>query len=144
MPADVPAALATLHPDGTCQALDLGTLPVGDDFSVEEVLECLRSFPPGSSGGASGLMPQHLRCQKLDSAYQRLLLQLARVCSDFAWGRLLTDTSAALASARLIPLGKKGGGVRPIAVGDTVRRLAGKLLLGRYRTRQQPNWHRSS
>ena len=77
-------------------------------------------------------MLQHLRCQKPDSAHQWLLLQLARVYSDFAWGRLLTDTSAALASARLIPVGKKGGGVRPIVVGDTVRRLAGKFLLGRY------------
>ena len=37
-----------------------------------------------------------------------------------------------LASAGLIPLGKKDGGVRPIAVGETFRRLAGKILVSRY------------
>jgi DNA-binding NtrC family response regulator len=30
----------------------------------------------------------------------------------------------------LIPLKKKGGGLRPIAVGDVLRRAAGKVLLG--------------
>ena len=54
------------------------------------------------------------------------------MCSDFAWGRLPPACLAALAGARLIPLGKKGGGVRPIAVGETLRRLAGKLLIARY------------
>ena len=37
----------------------------------------------------------------------------------------------ALAGARLVALGKSGGGVRPIAVGETLRRLAGKLLIAR-------------
>ena len=131
--ANVHSSLASLHPPSLAAGIpDLGPPPVGDDFSVEEVLECLRSFPPGSSGGISGLMPQHLRCPKPDGAFQRQLLQLARVCSEFTWGRLSKPASEALASARLIPIGKKGGGVRPIAVGDTLRRLAGKLLLSRY------------
>jgi len=33
-----------------------------------------------------------------------------------------------LCAARLIPLKKKDGGVRPIAVGDTLRRLKAKWL----------------
>ena len=32
----------------------------GEDFTVEEVWDCLRSFPVGSSGGFSGLMASHL------------------------------------------------------------------------------------
>ena len=91
--------------------------PVGDDFTVEEVAEALRGFAPGTAGGFSGLMPQHLRCERPTAAYLRLLQQIARLCSDFAWGRLSASCLTALAGARLIALGKRGGGVRPIAVG---------------------------
>ena len=61
-----------------------------------------------------------------------LLPKLASLCSDLAWNRLPPDAATALAGARLIPIGKKGGGVRPIAVGDLLRRLTAKVLLHRY------------
>jgi hypothetical protein len=34
-----------------------------------------------------------------------------------------------LCASSLIPLQKKDGGLRPIAVGDTIRRVVGKCLL---------------
>ena len=68
--------------------------------------------------------PEHLQ----------MLQSLANLCSSFAWGRLPEDACVLLASARLIPLGKKDGGVRPIAVGETIRRLAGKILVSRYQS----------
>ena len=37
--------------------------------------------------------------------------------------------SAIFCAANLIPLRKKDGSVRPIAVGDTLRRVVGKCLL---------------
>jgi hypothetical protein len=43
-------------------------------------------------------------------------------------GQLPSSLHAWLASARLIPLTKKGGGVRPIAIGETLRRLVGKVI----------------
>jgi hypothetical protein len=63
-----------------------------------------------------------------------LLCEIARLCSDFSWGRLLPATAAALAGARLIQLGKPSGGVRPIAVGELFRRIAGKMLVSRYQS----------
>ena len=110
---DIQAALQALHPAASepfCPPVDTA---VGDDFNVEEVSEPLRTFAPGSAGGFSGLMPQHLKCDRPTAAYLRLLQQLARVCTDFGRGRLPPACPAALAGARLIPLGKKGGGCAP-------------------------------
>ena len=44
-------------------------------------------------------------------------------------GRLPPEHAAAWCCASLIPLAKKDGGVRPVAIGETVRRLVGKVLL---------------
>ena len=132
LPEDVQSALEALHPVASEAFTPPADLPVGDDFTVEEVAEALRGFAPGTAGGFSGLMPQHLRCERPTASYLRLLQQIARLCSDFAWGRLSPACLAALAGVRLIALGKRGGGVRPIAVGETLRRLAGKLLIARY------------
>jgi len=44
-------------------------------------------------------------------------------------GRLHPRAAPYLCAARLIPLRKKDGGVRPIAVSDTLRRIVAKWLL---------------
>jgi hypothetical protein len=132
VPDNVESALQALHPPASEPFCPPPDLAVGEDFTVEEVAEALRGFAPGTAGGFSGLMPQHLKCERPTAVYLRLLQQIARLCSDFAWGRLSPSCLSALAGARLIALGKKGGGVRPIAVGETLRRLAGKLLIARY------------
>ena len=62
------------------------------------------------------------------ASHPRMLENLARICSDFAWGRLPAESAAILAGARLIPIGTKGGGVRRIAVGEVIRRSAGRVL----------------
>ena len=51
---------------------------------------------------------------------RNLLVRIAKLCSDFGWNRLLTITATILAGALLIPIGKKGGGVRPIAVTELI------------------------
>ena len=131
VPTDCQAALQALHPCADAPALPAGSFPIGDDFSLEEVLQALSSFAPGSSGGFSGLMPDHIKGPE-SPAQTSVLGHLARICSDFAWGRFPPEHGAILAGARLIPIGKTGGGVRPIAVGEFIRRLAGKLLVQRY------------
>jgi hypothetical protein len=126
------SALQDLHPPASDPLPVFQDVLVGEDFIVDEVAEALKSFPPGSAGGFTGLMAQHLRCEKPTATYLLLLQQIACVCSDFAWGRLLRDVATALAGARLIALGKQNGGVRPIAIGELFRRLAGKLFIARY------------
>jgi len=92
----------------------------------------VRSFPPGSAAGPSGLRPQNL-LDCLNSAYSAaktgLLEALLTLVTTVSAGRLHPRAATYLCAPRLIPLKKKDGGVRPIAVGDTLRRLTAKWLL---------------
>jgi len=78
------------------------------------------------------LRPQHLlNClNSADSAAQAgLLVGFLTLVRAVSAGRLHPRAAPLLCAARLIPLTKKDGGVRPIAVGDTLRRLVAKWLL---------------
>jgi len=86
-------------------------------------------LPAGKRGGAPGLRPQHLLgCQNSgDSAAKAGLLEaLLNLVTATSTGRMHTRSAPYLCAARLIPLCKMDGGVRLIAVGDTLRRLVPK------------------
>jgi len=90
------------------------------------------SFPPGSAAGPSGLRPQHLPdcLNSADSATKTGLLEaLLTLVTTVSAGRLHPRAAPYLCVVRLIHLKKKDGGVRPIAVGDTLRRKTAKWLL---------------
>jgi len=87
---------------------------------------------PGRATGPSGLRPQDvLDCLNLaDSAAKAGLLEaLTTLVTPTSTGRLQPRAAPYLCEARLIPVRKKDGEVRPIAVGDTLRRLVEKWLL---------------
>ena len=86
----------------------------------------LKSFPPGSSGGPDGLTAQHIRDLLGCSAGPRLLSSLTSLVNLLLRGDLCPVVNAILFGGRLIALRKKDGGVRPIAIGYTLRRLAAK------------------
>ena len=54
---------------------------------------------------------------------------LGKICSSLAAGNAPTNIAPWLAGAPIFPLKKKHGGIRPIAVGEVIRRLVGKLIL---------------
>ena len=58
-----------------------------------------------------------------------LLLALTGLVAGAADGRLPVGLAPNLVRLEPYPSGKEGWGVRPIAVGDTFRRLVGKVLL---------------
>jgi len=99
-------------------------------LSVDEsdVRKAVLSFPAGSSGGHDGLRPQHLKdlvqCRESGSDFMTALtafvnLMLAGHCPD--------DVAPTFFCGRLIALNKKSsGGIRPIAMGFTLRRLTSK------------------
>ncbi|OQV15456.1 hypothetical protein BV898_10331 [Hypsibius exemplaris] len=58
----------------------------------------------------------------------RLTGKLASILSLMLHGEVPTDVLPLLYGANLIALNKKGGGIRPIAVGNTLRRLLGKIV----------------
>lgn len=119
-------------PDDDCPSLTA---------SEEDVRKALASFRPGSAGGPDGLRPGHLQAltsRKAAEAGVRLLASLTELVNVVLGGGVPEFAVSVFYGASLCALGKKDGGVRPIAVGNTLRRLATKVgakplsnLLGR-------------
>lgn len=109
--------------------------PPGQDFPApiageEDVRKALSSFRPGSAGGPDGLRPGHLSAlisRKAAEAGGSLLASLTRFVNLMLRGEVPEFARSVLYGASLFALGKKDGGVRPIAVGSTLRRLATKV-----------------
>ena len=88
--------------------------------------------PPGSEPGPSGLRPSHLKeCVRNAGASQAFWAGLSAFVKAAVRGALPAVLAPILCASNLIPLKKKDGGIRPIAVGDTLRRVVGKVLLRR-------------
>ena len=91
------------------------------------------SFPNGSAGGPCGLRPQHLKDLIGPSANiggQLLLTALTSFTNLVLNGHTPASIHPSFFGASLLALEKRGGGVRPIAVGSTLRRLVAKVACG--------------
>ena len=102
---------------------------IGPDFNM---LAILHSFPKDTAAGPSGLRIQHL----LDAATIPLPTSICSALRDvvnlLASGNVPSQVSTYLAGGSLTALNKVKPGcppdIRPIAVGETLRRLTGKCL----------------
>ena len=97
----------------------------------KEVIDAVRSFPNGSAGGMDGLSPQHLKNLLMgpqDEHKKKLLNSLAQFINHVLAGKVPESYRTVFFGAALIALRKKDGGLRPIAVGNTLRRLACKIV----------------
>ena len=87
----------------------------------------IRSFPAGSAGGPDGLRPRHLldlvNCK---SAGHKLLSAITMFVNMLLEGKCHPDVIPILFGGNLTALVKKTGGVRPIAIGYTWRRVGAK------------------
>ena len=109
---------------------------VHGDCSPEELLGILKSFPLGSAPGPSGLRPVHLlECVSMtrEANNDKLCLALTDLVNIASEGKLPKVVSPLLLAARLLPFKKRTDptGVRPIAVGETIRRIIAKAVLGK-------------
>jgi len=95
--------------------------------TAADVKLAVQSFAPGSAGGRDGLRPQHLK----DLVNERVGGDLAEVLADFSnlvlRGGVPEVVRPVFFGASLLPFTKKEGGIRPIAVGLTLRRLVSKM-----------------
>ena len=148
VPADpsVISRLQALHPPGDPVPPDLfppateAPLQSPEDLGVwtELVRDCILHFPRGSAPGPSGLRPSHLQdALRRKGAGLGLLSALARLTQLWVGGLLPQSHASAWGGATLVPLRKADGGVRPVAIGDTLRRLVGKALLSTPEARKQ-------
>ena len=101
--------------------------------SRDDVKNAIKSFKPGSSGSPYGLLPQHL----LDLTSEEMgepALKLLDALKDFFNkvmfpGNVPKEVCATIFGANLIALLKPCGGIRPIAVAFSLRRLARKIVM---------------
>ena len=88
-------------------------------------LESLRKSPRGSGAGPSGWRLEHLRVLQDNASTSDLLFSL---CSLIAEDKVPSSAVPLLSCSRLIALPKLNGDVRPIAIGETLRRLSAKAI----------------
>jgi hypothetical protein len=98
-------------------------------FTQDQVRGAILSFPPGSASGPDGLSPQHLKDMiRAEGAISPLLSAITSWCNLIASGSCPPEVKPFFFGGKLLALAKKDGGVRPIAVGGTWRRLTSKLV----------------
>ena len=98
----------------------------------------IKSFPAGSAAGLDGLRPQHLKDMvggQTAAAGQQLLSRLTDFTNIVLSGHVPNVIRPVLCGASLCALRKKDGGLRPIAVGNTLRRLVAKVACSAVRDR---------
>ena len=107
-------------------------LDLGQGGTVDEELRAqltaaaeksIRRFPRRSSPGPNGSRFEHWGCLVHDALALR---RGAEVLVCFLLGELPEDTLKANLAGRLVALVKPNGGVRPLAMGSVMRRLAAR------------------
>ena len=95
------------------------------------MLKCIKSFPPGSSGGPDGLKPQHIKDltqESLGEDSTNLLDTLAEFFNEIIFkGKVPEAACPMFYGGNLLALSKDCGGIRPIAIGNSLRRLGAKI-----------------
>ena len=127
-----------LPPSSTPPFLDPTLGDDSDGFWEVLVQDSISRFPRASAPGPSGLRPSHLQ----DAVRRRgrgltLVSALAKLTKMWVHGSLPLTHAPYLNGASLTPLRKPDGGVRPVAVGETLRRLVGKALLSTSTLKEQ-------
>ena len=102
--------------------------PAIERFTTAEVSRALSKFLKASAAGGSGLTATHLdELFSVPSTEQDtgLAAGLAKLLTKLARGAAPKELVPWIAGAPLIALLKPDGTIRPIAVGETLRRLVG-------------------
>ena len=132
------AALRALHPAQAAPTVTVGELPLSLEVAADEVARALRSFPADTAPGPSCLRVHHLREAGPPGTALSLMEQLTAVVNLLARGQALAAVAPVLAGADLVAVPKPKGGVRPIAIGEVLRRLTGKSLMHLVRDDAKP------
>ena len=103
------------------------------EFTGQTSDKAIRSFHKLSGAGPSGLRPCHFQEALLTENKDELLEHTTALVTLLAKGLAPRALAPHLAGASLTALPKKDGSVRPIAVGETLRRLTAKCLCAEHK-----------
>lgn len=127
--------LVNKHPSPTREIKLLPAPESSNPIIVDEqtVLKAIKNFKKGSAAGPDGIKPQYLKdmlSKKCGEAATRLLKSITALMNLMLAGQLCPEICEYMYGAILIALKKKSGGIRPIAIGNTFRRLCARLSCG--------------
>lgn len=94
------------------------------------VVRNINSFPNGSSTSIDGILPQHLKDLTTPSTGEaglKLISSITNLSNFMLAGKKPNELCSIMYEASLCALNKEEGGIRPIAVGNTFRRLTAKM-----------------
>ena len=125
--------LKAKHP--SCPAPVVPVVPNVESIALQpdfNIISVLRSFPKHTAAGPSGLRVQHLLDVASIPLPTPICSSLRLVINIIEAGKAPTSVSQFLAGESLISLNKNKEGfapdIRPIAMGETLRRLVGKCM----------------
>ena len=128
---EVLAEMQAKHPQDDTPPLPPSPVPAHIQITEAKVTRALRSFPNGTSPGPSALRANHLKeavfCPSPDHA-EAALPALCKVVNLLCSGQVLPEVIPHFCGAMLFASRKKSGGLRPIAVGEVLRRLTSKCI----------------
>jgi hypothetical protein len=117
------------HPEAVPPKLPSDSPPEPVRFDEDLVRKKVEGFPTGSAAGASGTRPQFfkdiLSCSN-KAVCDAALGSLTKLTNHMVAGLAPRELAPFIAGAPLMALVKQGGGLRPIAIGETIRRLVSK------------------
>ena len=118
------------RPEDALQAEGLRKVSGGAATKIgdEAMRTAVHSFPKGSGPGASGLRPQHIKDALTPAWGDEILRQLRKVGDLMAEGKMPREARPWFCGANLQALPKKDNSLRPVASGETLRRLIGKAV----------------
>ena len=101
-------------------------------FTADQVMKGILSFRKGSAPGPSGLRAEHLRAATQSAPPNKrakALEAVTRLVNVMSAGDVPESVAPYLSGARMQAGLKKDGGIRPIAVGNLLRRLTSKCSM---------------
>lgn len=105
------------------------SLPIVE-ITTKMVMDGIRNFKNGSAAGLDGIYPQVLKdltSKSAGDAGKILLNAMTALANLISKGKVTNSILPYFYGAFLISLEKKDGGIRPIAIGNTFRRLTKKM-----------------
>ena len=143
---EVVYSLRALHPSpradervnlGLTRRVSPRAAPIAD---IDQVRKAVHSFPSTSGAGRSGLRPSHLRDAMRPASSDLLLRLVTEVVNLLLQGEVPESVRPFVCGASIMALRKPNGTLRPIAVGETLRRITSKVDVNLSPSVHVPSW----
>ena len=120
------------HPQEAIQPMEVGDEVEPLKLTVTQVRESIKSFNKGTAPGPSGMRAEHLKVAvELGSPgrQEKTIESITNLVNNLLAGKMPKEIAKYFCGANLFGAKKKDGGIRPIAVGEILRRLVSKAAM---------------